>query len=59
MCDGDGGGEEVGVDVGVTKSSEFARECDREVGAWTCSWSGNKLSFPVTILSSSFSCSTS
>lgn len=25
-CEGEGGGEAVGVEVGVTKSSEFARE---------------------------------
>ena len=29
-CDGEGGGEEVGVEDGVTKRSEFAREWVRE-----------------------------
>ena len=33
VCGGEGGGEEVGVEEGVTKSSEFAREWVRGEGA--------------------------
>ena len=46
-CDGDGGGEEVGVDVGVTKSSELARECVLGEDMVSCSDSGARLPFSL------------
>lgn len=48
--EGERGGDEVGVEVGVTKRSEFARECVR--GVRSCSCSGAKLSLSVLLFSS-------
>ena len=45
MGDGEGGGEVVGVEVGVKYSSEFARECVRGEDVVSCS--SGKLQFSV------------